>query len=124
MSRIDEEDKRGLFARFWGFDRLIGSALIKIAYYIGLVLIVLSSLAGLVIGLTSGETLAALGALLGAVVGVVLWRFFCELAVLSFQTYNRLGEIRDRLPETEAEWARLSGGIDAATRPSTITSTV
>ena len=38
------EDKRGFLARFWGFDRLIGSALIKAFYYIGLVLITIQLL--------------------------------------------------------------------------------
>jgi hypothetical protein len=124
MSRIDDEDKRGLFARFWGFDRLIGSALIKIAYYIGLAAIVVGTLISLVVGLTQGEMAVAFAALIGLVVSVVLWRFFCELAVLSFQTYNRLGEIRDRLPETEAEWARLSGGTDGTARPAPVAPTV
>jgi len=29
---------------------------------------------------------------------LIVWRYFCELAVLAYQIFNRLGEIRDRLP--------------------------
>jgi hypothetical protein len=34
----------------------------------------------------------------GAVV-LVYWRFLCELFMLAFLAYERLGEVRDRLPD-------------------------
>jgi hypothetical protein len=90
--------------RFLSFDKLIGSALIKFLYYAGLVGIGLGSLIILIGALAAGRYNA--GALLSgvflaaivAVVGAVVWRFTCELWLLFFQIYNRLGEIRDRLP--------------------------
>jgi hypothetical protein len=36
-------------------------------------------------------------ALIAAVVGVLGWRFLCELWLLAFLIYGRMGEIRDRL---------------------------
>ena len=107
MANIDTEDKRGFLARFWGFDRLIGSALIKAFYYIGLVLIILGAVIGFGALVIGGKPGVALAVLVGAPIYLILFRFMSELALLAFLTYNRLGEIRDRLPETEAEWIRI-----------------
>ena len=92
----------GLLQRFWGFDKLIGSSLIKIIYYVGLAGIGLSALFAVGGGLMSGNITGMLGGLVvGAlilVVGAIIWRFYCEVAILLFQIHGRLGEIRDRLP--------------------------
>jgi hypothetical protein len=94
---------KDLIARFWGFDRLIGSALIKIMYYFGIACIAIMVLVGVVGGLNKmGENFGdGLGliflALVSGAAGLVIWRFFCELGILAFQIYNRLGEIRDRI---------------------------
>lgn len=93
-----------LIARFWGFDKLIGSALVKFVYYLGLAGIALALVVGVVASLAMLTSNFAMGLglliayVLGCAVGVVFWRFTCEMAILAFQTYNRLGEIRDRLP--------------------------
>src|SRR5690606_31598175 len=96
---------------FWGFDHMIGSALIKIIYYIGLVGILLMTLFGMLGGGVMGAMGGAYGGgggggglimiILAPVLGViylVFWRFVCELWLLMFLMYNRMGEIRDRLP--------------------------
>jgi len=94
----------GVLARFWGFDRLIGSALVKLVYYTGMAVI------GLVLALYVLSLLPRLSYATGATLGLIVlavavaafvlivWRYFCELAVLAYQIFNRLGEIRDRLP--------------------------
>ena len=93
-----------IISRFWGFDRLLGSALVKVVYYIGLVGIGLWVLVALfgslgVMGYSAGAGLGGLLiTLVGGVFAVVFWRFTCELWLIIFQIYNRLGEIRDRLP--------------------------
>lgn len=95
---------QSILSRFWGFDRLIGSALVKIVYYIGLIGIGLWVLVALLGSLRAMEYSAGAGlggiliTLVGAIFAVVFWRFTCELWVIIFQIYNRLGEIRDRLP--------------------------
>ena len=93
-----------LLARFIGFDRLLGPTLVKIVYYVGAAFIVgaagMMALAGLVSifngnfggGLTQLVAAPAVGA-----VAFVYWRFICELFMLAFLAYDRLGEIRDRL---------------------------
>lgn len=97
-----------LFKRFWGFDHLIGSMLIKIVYYIGLVGILLFTLmamfGGGVMGAFGGEYGGGAGfwmiivAPIMGLIYLVFWRFVCEMWLLMYLMYNRMGEIRDRLP--------------------------
>lgn len=97
-----------LIKRFWGFDHLIGSVLIKIIYYIGLfailILTVLAMFGGGLMGSMGGEYGGGGGAvmiILAPIMGViylVFWRFICEMWLLMYLMYNRMGEIRDRLP--------------------------
>lgn len=95
-----------IISRFWGFEKLIGSALVKLVYYVGLIGIIISVLVAVFKALELMNGYGGGGLALGAIVtallvgtcAVVFWRFIAELAVLAFQTYNRLGEIRDRLP--------------------------
>ena len=93
-----------LIKRFWGFDHLIGSMLIKIVYYIGLVGILLFTLMGMFGGGIVGAFNGGGGAfmiILAPIMGLiylVFWRFICEMWLLMYLMYNRMGEIRDRLP--------------------------
>ena len=98
-----------LIKRFWGFDHMIGSALIKIIYYIGLFAILIftvlamfgGGLMGAMMGGSDGMGGGLVMLILAPIMGViylVFWRFICELWLLMFLMYNRMGEIRDRLP--------------------------
>ena len=98
-----------LIKRFWGFDQMIGSALIKIIYYIGLFAILIvtvlamfgGGLMGAMMGGGYGGGGGAIMFILAPIMGViylVFWRFICELWLLMFLMYARMGEIRDRLP--------------------------
>jgi hypothetical protein len=95
---------QAIVGRFLGFDKLIGPLLVKFLYYVGLGFIVLAlviALGGAAFSVLSSplqSTLTLLIAPLAAAVGVVYWRFVCELFLIAFNTYERLGEIRDRLP--------------------------
>lgn len=90
--------------RFMGFDRLLGPSLVKIVYYVGALFIIgattLTMLSGLVSifngNLGAGAMQLVAAPAVGAV-GFVYWRFVCELFMLAFLAYDRLGEIRDRL---------------------------
>ncbi|MET0181759.1 MAG: DUF4282 domain-containing protein [Caulobacterales bacterium] len=91
--------------RFWGFEKLIGPILVKIVYYIGLAGLAVAVTVGVLTGLMQIVTGHFLGGLLAFVlspvigaVALVYWRFLCEIFILAFETYARLGEIRDRLP--------------------------
>jgi hypothetical protein len=95
---------REIAERFWRFDKLIGGSLVKVAYYLGLVGIGLWLVAAVItafeISEISGD--AAVGGFLSkvviAIVATIFWRFTCEISLMMFQIFDRLGEIRDRLP--------------------------
>jgi len=93
-----------VFSRLLTFDKLIGSALVKVVYYIGLVAIGLWVLVALVgsLGAAAYSPGAGIGGLLLTIVGglfaIVFWRFSCELWLIIFQIHDRIGEVRDRLP--------------------------
>lgn len=95
---------QSILSRFWTFDTLLGGSIIKILYYLGLAGIALYVLFGIIAALGMVQYSAASGlgllilTLVGGVIGVVFWRVTCELWLIIFKTYDRLGEIRDRLP--------------------------
>lgn len=98
---------QSILQRFWGFDKLLGPILVKIIYYLGLAGIGLAVFFGIAGGLFAlpsnairGLFVVSLSPILGAV-ALVYWRFLCEIFILAFETYERLGEIRDRLPPRE-----------------------
>jgi hypothetical protein len=93
-----------LLRRFLSFDRLIGPRLVKIVYFVGAAMIVLAA-AGAVLSaffaMAGGNVGTGLMQLLAApavgAVAFVYWRFLCELFMLAFLAYERMGEMRDLL---------------------------
>lgn len=90
------------FKRFLNFDRLIGPVLVKLVYWVGAIGIVLGAVGVLLTALFSlfgGNFGPALFQLIAvpavAAVGFVYWRFLCELFMLAFLAYERLGQVRD-----------------------------
>lgn len=93
-----------LLSSLLGFDRLIGPSLVKIVYYLGAAIIVIvigMSLLTAIMSLAAGNfglgLIQLLAAPIVAAVVFVYWRFVCELFMLAFLAYQRLGEIRDTL---------------------------
>lgn len=91
-----------LFQRFLGFDRLLGPSLVKLVYYFGAAAIVilaagalLTAIFSLVGGNLSAGAMQLLAVPAVAAVAFVYWRFVCELFMLAFLNYERLGEVRD-----------------------------
>lgn len=77
--------------RFLSFERPIGPALVRIVYFVGAACIVLGACLGL---------LNALTAFFGGNFGTgLVFLLACELFMLAFMAYDRLVEIRDRLPD-------------------------
>ena len=81
------------------FQEMIAPSLIRILYWIGLVVIAVGTLVQVVsaLGAMGSSFLGGLGLLLGvlvgAVVAVLFWRVMCELYIVLFRIYERLGEI-------------------------------
>lgn len=95
---------QSILQRFLGFDRLLGPVLVKIVYYVAAAGIVIMVGIGMLLGLLAivgddpGKGLMQLVAVpvVGAV-ALVYWRFICELFMLAFLAYERLGEVRDSI---------------------------
>ena len=93
----------GLIGRFWGFEELLGASLIKLVYYIGLFAILIGVVIGIVTALIgmgqngAGALVMVLLAPIGGIIALIYWRFVCEIILLSFLMYDRLGEVRDKL---------------------------
>ncbi len=90
----------GIVSRFLTFDKLIATGLIKLLYWIGIVLIligvVLGAFSGFAQGLTNGLGTLVL-APIGGAIGIIFWRFICEIYIVVFGMYDRLGDIKKAL---------------------------
>jgi len=81
------------------FQEMIAPTLIRILYWIGLVVIAVGALVQLVAALGAmgnsflGGLGMFLGVLIGAVFAVLFWRVMCELYIVLFRIYERLGDI-------------------------------
>ncbi len=93
-----------MFASLMNFDKFVAPTLIRIVYWIGIVLIVLCTLAaiaggGMMMmgGYGGGFNLGgALIALIGGVAGLLVWRVICEVWIVLFSINDRLGQLVDR----------------------------
>lgn len=90
-----------------GFNRFIAPTLIKIAYWVGIVCIVISGLGSLFAshhyGLFAGFTGFIIQLVL-IILGLLFWRVLCESAILLFGMHERLGIIRDRLSASSRDY--------------------
>lgn len=82
------------------FDKFLTPTLIKVVYWIGNAGIALISLMMILSAFSymGRGVMQVLGAIVFFVVGLIFWRVMCEGIMLSFRIYDRLTEIRDRLP--------------------------
>ena len=90
-----------MLQHFISFDKLIGTKLIKILYFIGLAVILIAGVLavfGAIVSLGSGF-LRGLGAIImalfGTVLGLVFWRFLCEIYLLFFRMSDDLRDIKN-----------------------------
>lgn len=95
---------QSILQRFIGFDRLLGPVLVKIIYYFMAVVIVVMGGGGVIAGVLSivsgniGQGLMQIVAVpVVCAVALVYWRFLCELFMLAFLMFERMGEMRDAL---------------------------
>ena len=105
-----------IFQRFLSFDRLLGPTLVRFVYYFGAAVIVVLGIGALltaVFSIASGNFGAGAMQLLAvpavAAVSLVYWRFLCELFMIAFLNYERMGEVRDLM--------RIAAGYDAPPDP-------
>ncbi len=89
-----------IISRFTSFDKLIATSLIKLLYWIGIVFIVLGVLVGALAGFSQGfgnGLVSLIAAPIGGILAIIFWRFLCEIYIVIFGMYDRLGEIQKSL---------------------------
>lgn len=90
-----------MLQHFLSFDKLIGTKLIKILYFVGMVVIILSGIAslfGAIMSLGSGFFfgLKLIGmAIFGTLLALLFWRFLCEIYLLFFRMSDDLRDIKN-----------------------------
>lgn len=94
----------GSFPEFLAFQWFITPWVIQVLFWMQAAGVVLGTVVGLLSGLRmllNGEVLYGLGAISAAmaslVFGLIFARIFCELLILTFKAYDRLGEISRKL---------------------------
>ena len=82
------------------FDRFLTPTLVVVVYWLGLAALFIGVI-GAIMSTHSpfGSILSIIGAIVALVGGAILWRVICESIILAFKMYDRMTEIRDRLPE-------------------------
>lgn len=88
--------------RFLNFDKMMGTSIIKVLYYIGMVFIALGVIGSMLgaLGSMGGNFFGGLIALLMApvmgLIGLLFWRFMCEIYLLFFKISDDLSAIKLR----------------------------
>lgn len=86
------------FSDLFSFEKLVAPIVIKIVYWIGILLIVLAGLGAIFSGgMYYGSIFGPLIAILGTLLSLLAWRIVCELYIVFFGAFDRLGQIRDSL---------------------------
>lgn len=89
-----------ILSNLFSFDKMISEQIIKLVYYVGLLLIALGFIASLIGAFQAGFVgflPALLMAIIGAALSILLWRVFCECIIILFRMYARLGDINKTL---------------------------
>lgn len=86
------------FAKFASFDKMITPTIIKILFWIGVGMSVLTGLIMIITGAFSpwGGGLQVLTGILTIVIGPILVRVYCELLIVMFKMHEALQKIVDR----------------------------
>ncbi|HWA00700.1 MAG TPA: DUF4282 domain-containing protein [Caulobacterales bacterium] len=97
-----------MFASLLNFDKFVAPTLIRIVYWIGIVLIALGTLGAIFGGGMMGAMMGGYGggggfnvggALIGLIAGAagfLMWRVACEVWIVIFSINDRLGVLVDR----------------------------
>ncbi|SER24101.1 protein of unknown function [Gracilibacillus ureilyticus] len=88
-----------MIQKFLSFDKMITPMIIKVVFWIGIVITVLSGLGTMISGFNSfyGGGLQVFTGLLIIIIGPIVVRIYCELLILMFKIYDTLREIRDNV---------------------------
>ncbi|MFK2827105.1 DUF4282 domain-containing protein [Bacillus sp. B190/17] len=85
--------------RFLSFDKMVTPTIIKIIFWVGVVMSVLSGIGTIAAGISSpyGSGLGVIMGLLTLVIGPLLVRVYCELLIIFFKMHESLKRIETQL---------------------------
>ena len=84
-----------MLKQLFSFDTLIGTKLIRVVYFMGCAAIALVQLFGLLMIMAGDPSFVQrVLVLLGPAFALLVWRFSCELSLLSFRIADDLREIK------------------------------
>ncbi len=92
-----------MFQKFISFDKMITPSIIKIIFWLGVAISIISGLIIIIGGIASpygggGEVISGL---LFIIFGPLMTRVYCELLILLFKIHDNLCEIKDKLNEND-----------------------
>lgn len=73
---------------YLSFKKMITPVFIQVIFWIGVAAVIVG-------GLLAMDRSILMG-LVGILVGLLVWRIYCELMLILFKIYERLGEIADK----------------------------
>jgi hypothetical protein len=82
------------------FEKLVTPSVIKVVYWLGVAVLLIWAVVGFLGGLfAQNSIIVAVISLVGAAIGLLLWRVMCELYIVIFGMFERLGDIRNLLSQ-------------------------
>ena len=91
-----------LIKRFTSFDKMMGTSIIQVLYFIGMVFIAFGVIGAMFTALGSmgssfiGGLIGLIMALVMGIVGLLFWRFMCEIYILFFKISDDVAAIKLR----------------------------
>jgi len=105
----NNETRPNFLAAFFGFKRMVSPFFISIVYFLGLI-VILASIGGTLYSgpekafAQAGFELEGMmvyagyaGIVLIGFAGILIWRFWCEMLIVTFSIFNRLSDIKSAL---------------------------
>ncbi len=84
----------GILGRFLSFDKMMAGSIVKVIYYIMLVLVILGGLAAMIQALMAGQFGRFLLAPVVTILSILFVRVICEIYIVLFRISDNLAAIR------------------------------
>ena len=84
----------GIVGRFLSFEKMMAGSIIKIAYYILLVFVILGGIVSSFTALMNGQFGLFLMTIVGTLLGILFVRIICEMYIVIFRISDNLAALR------------------------------
>lgn len=79
------------------FDEMITPAIIKVIYWLGIIIVAILAIVSMVGAIASGQFRNLIGVLLTSALSFLMVRVYCELIILGFRAVTYLKDINKKL---------------------------